>query len=189
MAKNQPAAGPRVIEGGLSVDDRGAVGFVNDFAFEGVRRFYTVSNHAAGLVRAWHAHRREAARHCPRGAAAGAPEDRRSPPAAQVHRFVLSARSSVVCVPRATPMHRVPTDDVSLLLSTATVEESQGRRPYDARLWDIRRSPSDERDLSPGSRRLRHGGDAGDYLLGIMSRPRSGPAPARQAAPDASLRS
>ena len=60
MANNQPAAEPRVFEGGLSVDDRGAVGFVNDFAFEGVRRFYTVSNHAAGFVRAWHAHRREA---------------------------------------------------------------------------------------------------------------------------------
>jgi len=28
-------------EGGLGVDDRGEVGYVNDFHFEGVKRFYT----------------------------------------------------------------------------------------------------------------------------------------------------
>ena len=51
---------PYVIEGGLVVDDRGEVGFANGFHFDGVKRFYTVSNHRAGFVRAWHAHRREA---------------------------------------------------------------------------------------------------------------------------------
>ena len=47
----------RVVEDPL---DRGEVGFVNDFDFEGVKRFYTLKNHPAGYVRAWHAHRREA---------------------------------------------------------------------------------------------------------------------------------
>lgn len=51
---------PRLIGGKLAVDDRGEVGFVNDFDFGGVKRFYTVANHAAGFVRAWHAHRHEA---------------------------------------------------------------------------------------------------------------------------------
>src|SRR4029450_1463742 len=48
-----------VLQGGLAVDDRGEVGFVNGFDFAGVKRFYTVRNHRAGFVRAWHAHRRE----------------------------------------------------------------------------------------------------------------------------------
>jgi dTDP-4-dehydrorhamnose 3,5-epimerase-like enzyme len=51
---------PELLRGGLAVDDRGEVGFVNEFAFDDVKRFYTVSNHAVGFVRAWHGHQREA---------------------------------------------------------------------------------------------------------------------------------
>jgi dTDP-4-dehydrorhamnose 3,5-epimerase len=146
MAKNQPAAGPRIIEGGLSVDDRGSVGFVNDFAFEGVRRFYTVSNHAAGFVRAWHAHRREAKYVTVlRGAAVvGAVkiDDWDNPsPATPVHRFVLSAQKpSVVFVPAgyANGFMSLTDDALLVFFSTATVEESRGDDVrYDARLWDI----------------------------------------------------
>lgn len=50
---------PFVLQGRIAVDDRGEVGFVNDFDFAGVRRFYTVSNHARGFVRAWHGHKHE----------------------------------------------------------------------------------------------------------------------------------
>src|SRR6266852_8707148 len=51
---------PVLYTGDLAVDDRGELTFVNDFDFAGVKRFYTVRNHRAGFVRAWHAHRREA---------------------------------------------------------------------------------------------------------------------------------
>ena len=54
------AAGPIVYKGGVAVDDRGAVGFVNEFDFAGVKRFYTVTNHRNGFIRAWHGHRNEA---------------------------------------------------------------------------------------------------------------------------------
>ena len=43
------------IKGAVHVDDRGEVGFVNDFDFDGVKRFYTIRNHRVGFVRAWHA--------------------------------------------------------------------------------------------------------------------------------------
>ena len=43
---------PHMIPGGIAVDDRGALRFINDFAFEGVKRFYCVTNHRAGTVRA-----------------------------------------------------------------------------------------------------------------------------------------
>src|SRR4051794_4041190 len=49
----------QLIQGACAFDDRGAVGFVNEFRFEGVRRFYTVANHAVGFVRAWHGHKQE----------------------------------------------------------------------------------------------------------------------------------
>lgn len=49
----------KLINGGLSVDERGMVKFCNDFQFEGVQRFYTIENRYPKLVRAWHGHRIE----------------------------------------------------------------------------------------------------------------------------------
>ena len=51
---------PSITKGGLAVDDRGTLRFVNDFKFDAVKRFYMVENHAAGFIRAWHGHRHEA---------------------------------------------------------------------------------------------------------------------------------
>lgn len=45
--------------GGVAVDDRGQVRFVNDFDFKGVKRFYQVENHRQGFIRAWHGHKKE----------------------------------------------------------------------------------------------------------------------------------
>jgi dTDP-4-dehydrorhamnose 3,5-epimerase-like enzyme len=49
----------KTYNGGISVDDRGSVKFVNDFNFENVKRFYQVENHRVGFVRAWHGHKKE----------------------------------------------------------------------------------------------------------------------------------
>ena len=51
---------PRTIPGGVAVDDRGSVRFVNDFDFKNVKRFYQVQNHRRGFIRAWHGHQHEA---------------------------------------------------------------------------------------------------------------------------------
>ena len=51
---------PRIIDGAIAVDDRGALSFVNDFSFPNVKRFYVVENHEAGFIRAWHGHKKEA---------------------------------------------------------------------------------------------------------------------------------
>ena len=50
---------PKIINGGVATDDRGSVRFVNDFNFDGVKRFYQVQNHRAGFIRAWHGHHKE----------------------------------------------------------------------------------------------------------------------------------
>jgi len=47
-------------EGGLAVDDRGHLKFINDFNFGGVKRFYQVENHQIGIIRAFHGHLKEA---------------------------------------------------------------------------------------------------------------------------------
>jgi dTDP-4-dehydrorhamnose 3,5-epimerase len=49
----------KLILGGISVDDRGSVRFVNDFNFVNVKRFYQVENHSKGFIRAWHGHKKE----------------------------------------------------------------------------------------------------------------------------------
>src|ERR1700736_3786364 len=50
---------PELLRGALAVDDRGEVAFVNEFTFDGVKRFYTVASHFPGFVRAWHGHLHE----------------------------------------------------------------------------------------------------------------------------------
>ena len=50
---------PFIINGDLSADDRGELMFVNQFNMELVKRFYVVSNHKQGFIRAWHAHKFE----------------------------------------------------------------------------------------------------------------------------------
>jgi len=136
---------PHFIEGGLTVDDRGEVAFANDFHFEGVKRFYLVSNHRAGFVRAWHAHRREAKYVIVvQGAAivaAVAIDDWEHPSKdAQMHRYVLSAQKpAVVYIPPgyANGFMSLTADTKLLFFSTSTLEESRGDDVrYDARYWD-----------------------------------------------------
>ncbi len=137
---------PRLIAGGLNVDDRGTIRHVNGFEFDGVKRFYVVENHRAGLVRAWHGHRREAKYVTVLAGAAlvaaVAIEDWERPALdTKVERFVLSAASpAVLHVP---PGHANGfmslTDDARLVFfSTATLEESRADDVrFPARTWDV----------------------------------------------------
>lgn len=136
----------RLIEGNIAVDDRGTVSFVNDFNFSGVKRFYMVTNHRAGFVRAWHAHRHESKYiTVARGAAViGAVKiDKWENPSkdSQVDRYVLSAeKPSVLYVPAgyANGFLSLTEDATVVFYSTASLQESQGDDVrYDARYWDI----------------------------------------------------
>jgi dTDP-4-dehydrorhamnose 3,5-epimerase-like enzyme len=137
---------PRLIEGALAVDDRGNVSFVNDFDFAGVKRFYVVTNHRAGFVRAWHAHRREAKYVIvTRGAALLGVvkiEDWESPsPEAEVHRYVLSVQKpAVLSIPAgyANGFMSLTADATLMFFSTSTLEESRNDDiRYDSRKWNI----------------------------------------------------
>ena len=52
-------AKPYIIPGGIHKDNRGTVSFVNDFHFEGVKRFYIIKHPSVSMVRAWQGHRYE----------------------------------------------------------------------------------------------------------------------------------
>jgi dTDP-4-dehydrorhamnose 3,5-epimerase len=135
----------RLIEGGVAVDDRGQLAFVNAFGFEGVKRFYAVSNHRSGFVRAWHAHKKEAKYvHLARGSAIiGAVRiDDWDKPSRDlpVERFVLSsAKPSVLFIPAGYGNGFMSLTDDALLyyFSTSTIDESRGDDiRYDAHYWD-----------------------------------------------------
>jgi dTDP-4-dehydrorhamnose 3,5-epimerase-like enzyme len=136
---------PEIIEGGVAIDDRGEVGFVNGFSFQGVKRFYVVSNHRAGFVRAWHAHRREAKYvTVVQGAAvvAAVRIDNWEKPSrdCEVIRHILTSKKpAVLFVPpgHANGFMSLTADAKLMFFSTATVEESRNDDVrYDARYWD-----------------------------------------------------
>jgi dTDP-4-dehydrorhamnose 3,5-epimerase len=139
---------PHLIEGGLAVDDRGALGFINELNMQTacIKRFYRVTNHKSGFVRAWHAHRHEAKYVTVMAGAAivGAVQiDNWETPSkeSKIHRYVLSAnKPSALYIPAgyANGFMSLTTDTVMVFFSTSTLEESKGDDVrYDSRHWDI----------------------------------------------------
>jgi dTDP-4-dehydrorhamnose 3,5-epimerase len=49
----------KVIEGHSFSDERGTLNCINEFAFEGVRRFYQIKHYNTSVVRAWQGHKVE----------------------------------------------------------------------------------------------------------------------------------
>jgi len=135
-----------IFNGGLSVDDRGEVTFINDFNFESVKRFYMVSNHKAGFVRAWHAHKREAkyVTAVTGAAIVGAVKiDDWDKPSGDlpVWRYVISSnKPQVLYIPPgyANGFMSLTSDLKLIFFSTAKFDESADDDiRFDARYWDI----------------------------------------------------
>lgn len=116
-----------LIKGGLSVDDRGKVTFVNDFDFSDVKRFYVVENHSRGFLRAWHGHEREGKYvFVVSGAAIVAYVPIRGE--WELNRVVLSADNpQILFIPPGNYNgFKTLTDDAKIIFySTATLEESR----------------------------------------------------------------
>ena len=145
MPDQSTANEPVLLDGGLGIDDRGQVAFVNDFTFEKIKRFYTVANHKQGFIRAWHGHRYEAkyvyvvtgtALVC----AVRVADWERPDPAASVYRYVLSAeRPATLFIPPgfANGFMSLTQDAKLIFFSTSTVEESRNDDiRFEARLWN-----------------------------------------------------
>jgi len=137
---------PYIFNGGLAVDDRGKIAFVNDFDFDSVKRFYMVSNHRQGFVRAWHAHKYEAkyVLAVEGVALVGAVKiDNWEKPSIDlpVERFVCSSQKpQVLYIPPgyANGFMSLTSDLKLMFFSTASLEESSDDDTrFDSRYWDI----------------------------------------------------
>ena len=129
----------KLLNGGIAVDDRGSVRFVNDFNFSDVKRFYHVENHRLGFTRAWHGHKKEGKYiYVSSGTALIGVVNMDT---GVVLKYVLSAKQpKILFIP---PGHyngfkNLEENTSILFFSTSTIEESLGddiRKPYDE--WNI----------------------------------------------------
>ena len=130
MVPSEPR--PRVLEGGLLVDARGTVSFVNDFDFKGVDRFYTIRAHRLQEPRGWVGHQRDQKWFFAiQGTTliAVVKPNRWDFPVRDlpVERFVLSAaRPQVLHVPPgyATGSVNLSTDAILMVFSTGKIEDA-----------------------------------------------------------------
>jgi len=136
---------PLLLKGGLAVDDRGQVEFVNEFDFRGVKRFYSVSNHGAGFVRAWHGHKHEfkyATVVCGAMLVCCIKIDDWENPSADlaIHRFVLSEKNPAVLYIPAGYVNGFMslTDNAKIMFfSGSSLDESlKDDIRFDARKWN-----------------------------------------------------
>lgn len=139
-----------LILGKRFIDDRGSLNAINGLSFSAIKRFYTVQNHKAGTVRAWHAHKIEAKYAVVvKGAAIVAAvkiddwdyPNQRNDTAPIVERRVLSAEQpEAFYIPPgyANGWKSLTEDTVIVFFSTTTSEESKGDDyRFPARMWDI----------------------------------------------------
>jgi len=123
---------PYLIRGGLSIDDRGQLTFVNELRFDNIRRFYVVENFSTEVVRAFHGHLKEEKFIFPLTgsaivAAVEMEAESRANPNAKMHRYVLSSRQPCVLhIPAgyANGFRALERGTKLLFFSTVTVEES-----------------------------------------------------------------
>jgi dTDP-4-dehydrorhamnose 3,5-epimerase-like enzyme len=142
---------PTIVKGGLAVDDRGQVSFVNGFSFANIQRFYMVENFSAKTVRAFHGHLKEGKFVLVASGSAIVAAVRFDDPVkpnrdAKPHRFVLSDRQpQILHVPAGYANGFRPLEPKTKILffSTATLEDSAEddyRFPYDhwgKDVWDV----------------------------------------------------
>ena len=136
---------PLIINGDLSVDDRGELAFVNQFNMESVKRFYVVSNHKQGFIRAWHAHKIESKYvfivDCSALISTVQIDDWDNPSSdLTVDKFVLSAKKpSILYIPSgyANGFKTLSTDTKIIFFSTSTLKDSiDDDYRFDAYKWN-----------------------------------------------------
>jgi len=126
-------------KGGLFADDRGFLKFINDFNFEGVKRFYQVENYERGFIRAWHGHKKEGKYvYVVQGSAIVGAVNMETQ---AVEKFILSAaKPEILWIPAGyyNGFKTLEENTKLIFFSTSTIDESKGddiREEYDK--WDI----------------------------------------------------
>lgn len=139
---------PKIFNGGISVDDRGIVGFVNDFDFAGIKRFYHITHKTPGIIRGFHGHEKEGKYvYVVSGSiiVALTQLDVSRAGLRSIKKFVLSSQKpQILYIPPGHYngfMNLEPNTEV-MFFSTSTLEDSKGddiRLPFDAfgDIWKV----------------------------------------------------
>lgn len=139
---------PILYNGGISIDDRGQLSFINQ-ELSNIKRFYIVSNHKSHFIRAWHGHKKEAkyVTVIKGSAMIGAVKiDDWSNPNMFIspNKYILSDnKPQLLYIPvgYANGFMNLTQDTKIMFLSTSTLEESKGddyRYVYDYwNIWNI----------------------------------------------------
>jgi dTDP-4-dehydrorhamnose 3,5-epimerase len=140
---------PFFLNGGISIDDRGILKYINDLQLNEYKRFYVVENHEKGFIRAWHGHLIEAKAFIPiKGSilVGAVPIDNEENPSkeARVERYVISEQKpgALIIPPRfANGFKTLSDNSIVLILSTSKLEDSLAddfRYPFDYwNPWEI----------------------------------------------------
>jgi len=131
-----------LLKGGVAVDDRGSISFVNDFDFDKVKRFYQVENHTINFIRAWHGHKQEGKYvYVPKGSALIGAVNLATE---EITKKILSAKTpSILWIPpnHANGFMNLEQDTIIQFFSTSSLKDSLNddiRFPWDKwNIWDI----------------------------------------------------
>ena len=123
-----------LLDGNVAVDDRGCLRFINEFNFEGVKRFYQVENFNTHTIRAFHGHMKEGKYvYVVSGSAivcAVKMSDTQKPSKSeQVNRYVLSDKKpQILFIPAGYANGFKPLEKKTKIIffSTSTLEDSKG---------------------------------------------------------------
>ena len=140
-----------MIEGGLVIEDRGTIKFVNNFNFNGVKRFYQIENFDKNTIRAFHGHLKEAKYvYVVSGSIilCAIPLDKAKKPSKKirVERYVLSsANPKILYIPPgyANGFKALQEKTKVIFFSTSTLEESKKddfKYPFDywgKEIWQV----------------------------------------------------
>jgi dTDP-4-dehydrorhamnose 3,5-epimerase-like enzyme len=134
----------KLIKGGSFSDERGMLQFVNDFDFQGVKRFYQLIHHDTEVVRAWQGHKLE---HKWFYVAQGSfvmawlQPDNWDSPSATLHAnsaILTSVAPSILSIPPGyvNGIKALEKHSILIVFSNFTVKQSSGDRwSFDANLW------------------------------------------------------
>lgn len=127
---------PEILNGGIAVDDRGNLKFINDFNFKNVKRMYQVENISKDVIRAFHGHMLEGKYvYVPKGTIKIVcckiiDKDKSiNINANSPHEFILSSlKPSILWIPEgyANGFKALEDNTIIQFFSTSTLEESKG---------------------------------------------------------------
>ncbi|PIN76959.1 sugar epimerase [Candidatus Woesearchaeota archaeon CG10_big_fil_rev_8_21_14_0_10_36_11] len=121
----------QLLDGGIVYDDRGSVSFVNNFNFNGIKRFYQLKNVSPHVVRAYHGHERETKYVLVSTGSAKiicSKMDNRELTGLPVTFILHSAKPSILKIPAgfANGFKALEENTTIIFFSTSSLEESQG---------------------------------------------------------------